>query len=431
MAALSVLKISPIASVIRAMGGRHSPIGKNFECRFYVTLAEKKETRLGYLSLGFKNIQRNRLRSLLTLLSMAVSLCLLGVLIGMYHALYFGQQTPGQALRLVVRHKVSLAQSIPVAYEGKVRQVQGVKEVSVWNWFGGTYKDNRDFKNMFARMGVEPKPFLTIRTQIEMPEDEKRAFVTERTGCIVSKDLAQALNFHLGDRITLIGDIYPVTLELKVVGIFEDPDVQQTLFFDYDYLRDALPLARRNRISMVAVLADSTDDVPRVAKTIDDMFANSSPATKTESEQQFALSFVSMIGNIKLFLLSICAAVTFTILLVSGNTMAMSVRERIKEVGVLKTLGFTTGKILSIIIGEAVAIALIGGVVGLVISSVLMVGVGHAAAGILPQLRGLALTWVTGGLSLAVAVLVGLISSFVPAWNAARTNILDSLRYAG
>ena len=385
----------------------------------------------GYLSLAVKNIRRNRLRSLLTLLSMAVSLCLLGILIGMYHALYFGQQTPGQALRLVVRHKVSLAQPIPIAYEAKVRQVPGVKEVSVWNWFGGTYKDNRDFKNFFARLGVEPKAFLTIRTQLQMPEEQKRVFVTERTGCLVSRDLAEKLNFHVGDRINLIGDIYPVTLELKVVGIFDDPDIVQSLFFNYDYLRDALSLGRRNYISMVAVLADSPEDVPRVAKAVDDMFANSSPPTKSESEQQFALSFVSMVGNIKLFLLSICAAVTFTILLVSGNTMAMSVRERIKEVGVLKTLGFTTGKILGIIIGEAVAIALIGGIVGLSLASGLMIVVGNFGRAMLPQLHGLSLTWVTGGLSLGIAVLVGLISSFVPAWNAARTNILDSLRFSG
>ncbi len=384
-----------------------------------------------FVSLAFKNIRRNPLRSVLTLLSMAVSLCLLGVLIAMYHALYFGQQTPGQALRLVVRHKVSLAQPIPVAYEAKIRQVAGVKEVSVWNWFGGSYKDARDFKNFFARLGVEPAAFLRIRTQLSMPQDQRRAFITERTGCVVSRDLAQKLGFKIGDRITLVGDIYPVNLELKVVGIFDDPDAQQSLFFNYDYLRDMLPLGRRNYISVVAVLADSPEDVPRIAKTVDDMFRNSSPPTKTESEQQFALSFVGMLGNVKLFLLSICAAVTFTILLVSGNTMAMSVRERIQEVGVLKTLGFTTGKILGIIIGEAVAISVLGGLVGLALAAVLTIGVGAAAATMLPQLHGLSITAMTAFFCIGIAVFVGLISSFIPAWQAARTNILDSLRYSG
>jgi len=384
-----------------------------------------------YFSLAFKNSLRNRRRSALTISSIAVSLCLLGVLIAMYHALFFAQETPGQALRLVTRHKVSLAQPLPVAYEAKIRHVPGVKQVSVWNWFGGTYKDNRDSKNFFARMGVEPKAFMEIRTQMVMPEDQRRAFINDRTGCVVSKDLAEKLNFKLGDRITLVGDIYPVNLELKVVGIFDDPDAQDTLFFNYDYLRDMLPLARRNYISTVAILADSPDDVPRIAKAVDDMFAESSPPTKTESEQQFALSFVSFLGNIKLFLLSICAAVTFTILLVSGNTMAMSVRERIKEVGVLKTLGFTNDAILGMIVGEAISIAFIGGLIGLTLAAGLTLIVGRAAAAFMPQLHNLSVTPSTAAIALAVAVLIGVVSSFIPAWNAARTNILDSLRYTG
>ncbi|MBV9611359.1 MAG: ABC transporter permease [Acidobacteriaceae bacterium] len=384
-----------------------------------------------FFSLAFKNTLRNRRRSILTISSVAVSLCLLGVLIAIYHALFFGEATPGQALRLVTRHKVSLAQPIPVAYEDKIRRVPGVKEVSSWNWYGGTYKDNRDQKNFFARFAVEPKAFLAIRTQMVMPEDQRRAFITERQACVISRDLSEKLNLKLGDRVTLTGDIYPGSLELYVRGIFDDPDAAQSLFFNLDYLRDSLPMGRRNYISTVAILADSTDDVPRIAKAVDDMFANASPPTKTESEQQFALSFVSFLGNIKLFLMSICAAVTFTILLVSGNTMAMSVRERIKEVGVLKTLGYTNNTILGIIIGEAVTIALIGGFVGLVLASLLTVAVGKMGETMVGQLHNLSMTPLTGAIALLVALLIGVISSFLPAWNAARTNILDSLRYTG
>lgn len=160
-------------------------------------------------------------------------------------------------------------------------------------------------------------------------------------------------------------------------------------------------------------------------------FAESPEQTKTESEQQFTLSFVSFLGNIKLFLLSICAAVTFTILLVSGNTMAMSVRERIKEVGVLKTLGFTNDTILALIIGEALTIALIGGVIGVFLAGFLDVGVGKAGQAMMSQLHGLSVTPLIGCISLGVALLIGLVSSFIPAWNAARTNILDSLRFSG
>ncbi len=384
-----------------------------------------------YLSLAFKNTLRNKRRSILTISSIAVSLCLLGILLAMYNALFHSEQTPGQALRLVVRHKVSLAQPIPRSYEEKIRHVPGVKEVSAWNWFGGTYKDNRDSKNFFARMGVEPDAFFRIRTQLQIPDDQKQAFLRDKTGCVVSDDLAQKLNLQLGDRVTLTGDIYPVTMELKVVGIFKDPDAQDVMFFNVEYLRDLLPVGRRSFNSTVTVLADSPEDVPRIAKAVDSMFANSSPPTKSESEQQFALSFVAFLGNIKLFLLIISAAVTFTILLVSGNTMAMSVRERIKEVGVLKTLGFTNNTILGLIIGEAMAIALIGGIIGTVFAAGLSLVVAQAGSAVIPQLRNLAITPLTGLVCVALALLLGLVSSFIPAWNAARTNILDSLKYSG
>jgi len=384
-----------------------------------------------YFSLAFKNTFRNKRRSLLTISSIAVSLCLFGVLIAMYHALFLSQPTPGQALRLVVRHRVSLAQPIPFADEAKVRALPGVKEISVWNWFGGTYKDARDPKNFFARLGVEPKAFMAIRTDMKMPQDQRSAFLTDRTGCIISQDLAEKLGMKLGDRIVLKGDIYPYDLDMKVVGIFNDPDATQSLFFDWEYLRDLLPVARRSLISTMAILVDSTDDSPKVARAIDAMFAESPYPTKTESEGQFALSFVSFLGNIKLFLLIICAAVTFTILLVSGNTMAMSVRERIKEVGVLKTLGFNNDAILGMIVGEAICISLIGGAIGLAVASVLTVGVGKAAGAMIPQLNSLSITWFTVLVAMGLAFVVGVVSSFIPAWNAAKTNILDSLRYAG
>ena len=386
---------------------------------------------LRFLPLVFKNSLRNRRRSILTISSIAVSLCLLSVLLSMYHALFFGQATPGQALRLVVRNRVSLAQSIPVAYEQKIRNVPGVVAETPWNWYGGTYKDSRDQRNFFARFGVNPKAFFRIRTQLEMPEEQRNAFLKEKTACIISSDLAETLHLKIGDRVVLQGDIYPVNLDLTVRGIFTDPDAQSSLFFNMAYLRDALPVGQRDMNGTVAILADSTESVPRIARQIDTMFEESPEQTKTESEQQFTLSFVSFLGNIKLFLLSICAAVTFTILLVSGNTMAMSVRERIKEVGVLKTLGFTNDTILAIIIGEALTIALIGGAIGIVLAGCLDVGVGKAGQAMMSQLHGLSVTPLIAAVSLGVALLIGLVSSFFPAWNAARTNILDSLRYSG
>lgn len=384
-----------------------------------------------YLGLAVKNTWRNKRRTVLTVSSMTVSLCLLGVLIAIYHALFYGEPTPGQALRVIVRHKVSLGNPIPVAFEAKVRQISGVKEVSPWNWFGGTYKDARDTRNFFARFGVDPAPFMRIRTQMEMPDDQRRAFLTDRTACIVSRDLADKFGFKLGDRITLIGDIYPVNPQLVIRGIFEDPDSENSLFFNMEYLRQLMGVGNRSFDSMIAVLANSPEDVPRIAKAADAMFGDSQYPTLSQSEQQFSLSFVSFLGNVKLFLMAICGAVTFTILLVSGNTVAMSVRERIREVGVLKTLGFTNDAILGMIIGEATTVALIGGALGVALAALLASGIGHIHQSFVAQLHHMSLTPLSALLSLAIAALIGVVSSFVPAFNAARTNILDSLRYSG
>jgi putative ABC transport system permease protein len=386
-----------------------------------------------YLPLMMKNALRNRRRSLLTIASIAVSLCLLGVLMAIYHALFLSEGTPAQALRLVTRHKVSLTQPMPISYRAKIERIPGVREVMVWQWFGGTYKDNRDPKNFFARFAAEPDRIFNIHSEWIIPEDQKQAFRRERTGCLVSQDLAKKMNFKLGDRITLLGDIFPVNLDLKVVGFFQDPENSEILYFNREYLRDALgpTTARANQVNAFHIQAASAGDVPRIAAAIDHEFDNSPAPTKTESEQAFALSFASFLGNLKLFLLAICGAVVFTVLLVSANTISMSVRERIREVGILKTLGFTPGAILGIILGESAFIALIGGALGLLLAIALCSFVSAGAGSFIQALKGLAITPGVGVLCLVVAVVIGVLSSLVPAWGASRTPILDSLRYSG
>lgn len=296
-----------------------------------------------FLPLILKNSLRNRRRSILTIGSIAVSLCLLGVLFAMYRVLFLAEATPAQALRLITRHRVSLTQSMPIAYRQKIERIPGVKQVMVWQWFGGVYKDARDPKNFFARFAAEPDRLFGVSPELVIPEEQKLAFERERTGCVVSRTLADKLGFKLGDRIHLAGDIFPVNLELKLVGIFEDPNGGEVMYFNRDYLRDALgPSNRRSdQVGAFMIQANSADDVPRIAKAVDDTFDNAPAPTKTESEREFQLSFASFVGNLKLFLLLICGAVTFTILLVSANTISMSVRERVREVGILKTLGFT------------------------------------------------------------------------------------------
>jgi putative ABC transport system permease protein len=387
-----------------------------------------------FLPFIIKNSLRNRRRSILTIGSMAVSLCLLGVLMAMYHALFMGQPTAAQSLRLVCRNRVSLTQPIPIYYRDKIQRIPGVHEVMVWQWFGGTYKDNRDPNNAFPRFAAEPDRLFKVRSEFEMPDDQKLAFQRERTGCIVSRELANKQNFKIGDRIHIVGDYLPVTLDLKVVGIFDEPEKMAVLYFSREYLKEALGpnSPRQDLVGAFQIQADSADDVPRIAAAIDREFENSPFATRTESEKAFALSFASFLGNLKLFIMAICGAVTFTILLVSGNTISMAVRERIGEVGILKTLGFTPASILGIILGEAAVISLIGGFIGTILASGMCNMVSHGpSANFMSGLRTLAITPPIGLLCLAVALLIGMASSFIPAWGASRTSILDSLRYTG
>lgn len=386
-----------------------------------------------YFSLILRNSLRNRRRSVLTIGSIAVSLCILGLLIAMYQAMFYGQATPAQALRLVTRHRVSMTQAFPIYYRDKIRQIPGVRDLMTWQWFGGVYKDARDPNNMFARFATDPDHFFNVHSDYQIPDDQKLAFLRERTGCVISRNLSEKLNFKIGDRITLVGDIFPVTLDLKVVGIFDEPDHQSVLYFSREYLREAMgPGDRQDMVGAFLIQANTAEDVPRIAAAIDDGFSTSPFPTRTESEKAFELSFISFMGNLRLFIMAICGAVTFTILLVSGNTISMSVRERIREVGILKTLGFTPGAILGIVLGEAAVISLIGGAIGCLLAAGLCSIVSRSPGGdFMPALRTLAITPPVGLLCLAAALMIGLISSFVPAWSASRTSILDSLRYSG
>jgi len=385
-----------------------------------------------YVSLMFKNSLRNRRRSALTMISIGMSLCLLGVLGALYRGLFLAPPTPGQELRLVVHHKVSITQPLPLSYEAKIRQVPGVREAMVWQWFGGSYKDARDQKNFFARFAVEPDKFFRVRPEITLPDDQQKSFAHLRTAAIASSDLAERMNWNVGEKIFLTGDIFPVNPELTLVGIFVDPNTSETLFFSQTYLREMLGSgnARQDLVGSFQVQVERAEMVGSVAKTVDDLFANSTAPTKSESEQAFTLQFVSFLGNVKVFLMIICAAVTFTVLLVSANTMAMSVRERIREVGILKTLGYTPGTILFLILGEAGVLSLLGGVVGLLLALGLTDVVRHGPS-FIQAMKTLSITPDVGGALLLTAVLIGIVSSFIPAFNASRTPILESLRNSG
>ena len=388
----------------------------------------KEDTMARHWPLILKNVWRNRRRTTLTILSIGVSLCLLGVLMAIYHAFYFSQPSPGQELRLVTRNRVSLASPLPQYYRERIRTIPGVREVEIEQWFGGKYIDDKP-EHMFARMGVEPDKFFTIYPDAKIPEEQKKAFQQERSACVAGRALAEKLGWHLGERITIKGDIFPVNLEFTLRGVFEADDafMNRAIFFNREYLVQSLPVGRRGEVGTFTILAATPDDVPRIEAAVDDQFRNSPAQTKTETQSAFGLSFLAFLGNIKLILLSVCAAVTFTILLVSANTIAMSVRERVREVGVLKTLGYTRGTILGIILGEAVTISLVGALLGLGLAA-LMTGVVRNMPTFNAQLETLSIQPSVAVLCLLLAAMIGLLSAFVPALSATRISIVNALR---
>jgi putative ABC transport system permease protein len=400
-------------------------------------LLPKVKAMLTYLPLIVRNLLRHRRRSVLTVASIAVSLCLLGVLLALYRALFYtGDTTPGQARRLVVHHKIALTQDLPLAYEATIAQTPGVQAVTSLRWFGGTYRDPGDPKTRFAQFAIEPKTLFAVYPEFHIQASEKQAFVSQKTACVASRDLANRLGWKLGERIPLVGTLLPVNLELTLAGIFDGPTGNPVLYFNADYLRDSLPAGdpRRDMVQQYYVEASGKDAVWDIARQIDDSFADSPYPTRSEPEQAFLLSFVSFLGNLKLFLAAISGAVTFTLLLISANMLSMSVRERTREVGILKTLGFTSGEILGMVAGEAGVIAVIGGLLGCLAAAGLcaaIAGAMRSAPGFVSIVRGLALSPFLVAVTLAAALVIGLASSVAPGLYAARISILEAIRYEG
>lgn len=384
--------------------------------------------RLGPLI--FRNVLRNRRRSILTLGSAAVSLAVLGFLVALYQGFFFAEQTsPSEALRLITRHKVSLTNPLPASHGARIAAIDGVQAISSWSWFGGKYKDDKP-ENFFARFVCDPVEIQKVRQDYTAPPEQWAAFQRNRTGCAVGRKIAEQQGLKLGDRIHLMGDIYPVNPELTVEMIFDHPKNTECLIFNREYLNELMKAEGKqaDTVGMYSILARSADDVPRIAKAVDTMFDNSQYPTKTESEREFGLSFMAFMGNIKLYLAVICSAVTFTILLVSANSIAMSVRERTREMGILRTLGYTPGEIMGMVLGESVVIALLGGLLGMAVTFGLTRA---AAAGAGPWGEAFKFHWEAALIVTGFAVVIGLVSAFVPAVFASRRNIVEAIRFTG
>ena len=372
-----------------------------------------------------KNAFRNKRRSILTILSIGFSLLLLTFLITVWRSFYDSKPSEQSAQRLIVRHKVSLVFNLPSYYRQKIQSLPHVKEVVNQQWFGGQYKDDKP-DNFFAQFGTDPTELLKVYPEYKIPQDQVEAWQHDRAGAIVDVGLADKFRWKIGDRLNITGKIFPVNLELTIRGIFTPPDPTQAIYFNKDYIDEGFPRLKGSE-GFFAVLADSPDSVTTVAQAIDEQFRNSDKPTKSESEHAFQLSFIGMLGNIKAFIMSICLAVVFTILLVCANTMAMSIRERTREVAVLKTLGFTRNRILGLFVGEAVSLAVVGGLIGSIVCFVLVKGMASSGG----FFTGMKVTPITMAIAVLIAAIVGFASSFIPSYNASKLNIVDGLRHIG
>jgi putative ABC transport system permease protein len=372
-----------------------------------------------------KNAFRNKRRSILTVLSIGFSLLLLTFMMTIWRSFYIDEGSAQSAQRLIVRNKVSLVFPLPGFYREKIRAIPGVTHVVNQQWFGGQYKDDKP-ENFFAQFGADPKELFDVYPEFKISPDELAAWQKDRAGCVVDADLAKKFGWKIGDRVNIKGLIFPLNLELTVRGIFSSPTPTQSIYFNKTYLEEGYTQTKGSE-GFFGVLVDTPENVTKVGQAIDELFRNSTRPTKTETERAFQLGFIAMLGNVKAFILFISSAVVFAILLVSATTMAMSVRERTREVAVLKTLGFTRRSILALFVGEAVSLSLIGGLLGSLVAFVLVAGAAQQGG----FLTGMKVTPPTILLAIAVSVLVGFLSAFIPSYNASRTNIVDGLRHIG
>jgi len=381
-----------------------------------------------YLHLIWMGLRRKKARTLLTLLSVAMAFALFGLLDAVRVAFTAPQNLAGID-RLVVTSRFSIIQPLPFAQLNRIRAVPGVRRIAWANWFGGIYQDA---KNFFPTIAISPQPFLDIHSEIVLPAAQRQAFVSTRTGAIVGAALAERFGWKPGDRIPLQATIFPtrdgsIVWTLDLVGIFHaaQPELrgmEQQLFFNYAYFDEAREFGQ-GTVGWYIVQVDDPAHVDRIALAIDHLFANSSDETKSQSERDFQLSFAKQIGDIGLIVTAIMGAVFFALILLTGNTMAQAIRDRIPELAVLKTLGFTRHLILFIVLAESMLLLALGGAAGLVLAR-LSLPVLNAASGGQFDLPMAAQTWWLG---LALALAIGIAVGLPPALRAMRLGIVDAL----
>ena len=375
-----------------------------------------------FLHLVLANLRRHPLRTLLTTASVALALFLFASLRTVVTTLQAAAQF-GSARRLVSTNATGIVFTLPLGYVNKLRTVPGVEAVTWANWFGGRYGDTKRF---FAQFAVDPESYLEMYPEIALPEDQKQAFLHERSAAIIGRRLVDAFGWRLGQDVTIQGTIFPGDWTFTVRGIYTptDPVINDDmLLFHHDYLEERLH--NPGDAGWYVIRIHDANQAAAIAKTVDGQFRNSSAATKTGTEQAFNASFATMWGNVSLLMGTIGFAVVFAILLVTANAMMMSARERTAEVAVLKTIGFSDRTLFGLVMLETAAIALTGAVVGLGGAKILYRSTNFNAGGFLP---GFDVTGATLALGAGVALFLLLASGLVPAIQAARLPVVQALR---
>jgi putative ABC transport system permease protein len=371
-----------------------------------------------------KNVIRNKRRTFLTLASVGVSLFLLSSLAMVFTALGKPLQDPESIPLLMVRRAAGIILPLPAAFEQRIKTVPGVAACAKMNWFGGYWVDE---SNVFANFAVEAETIFDVLNRTKIPPEQLEAFKKERVAAVAGQRLAEKYGWKVGDRITLLGSPYGITPELVLRGIFSGgPDDQ--LYFHWDYVNEMM--GRPDWVGMYWVRVERPEIAARVGANIDELFRNTDAETKTESLSAFLLGFITMLGNVRAIILMVSAAVTFAILLIVANTMAMSIRERISEAAVLRTLGFRSAQILFLFVGESLVLTLAGALLGVGGAKALydLLGISQVGQLLFADMRLRPETIVQ---CFALAALIAVVASGWPAYRAARTGIAQALRYTG
>jgi putative ABC transport system permease protein len=372
-----------------------------------------------------KNLFRNRRRTLLTVAGVTVSICLLSAFCATYRYMEAPLMPGGFHLLLIVAPRTSLMMALPLSYGERIRNFPGIVAVSPVNMVDGYYGGQDE---LLWALACDPRTFFTIYSDWALPSDQRQAFKDEKVAVIAGRKMADKHGWKLGDRIHLRSPSYHVSLELVLRGIYSSHEDESLMAFHWEYLNDLQ--GRQDKPGVFWVRAQSAEDVPKVMQAIDTEFRNSDMETRTQPMQQWVLDFVGMVGNVKLVLLGVSAAVVFAVLLIIANTMGMSIRERTSELAVLRALGFQRKQVFGLMAAESLAISVTGGILGCFAARLLLaLTAGYQIGGAMPiYIRVDPLTVVV---ALGVAIGVSLASTLLPAYRASRLKIAEALRFMG